>query len=30
VETMPEVQAMPSYPADGSVQIINGAVVVKF
>ena len=30
LEASPEVQAMPSYPADGSVQIINGAVVVKF
>lgn len=30
VEPWPEVQAMPSYPADGSVQIINDAVIVKF
>ncbi len=30
VETMPEVLEMPSYPADGSVRIINDAVVVKF
>lgn len=30
LESLPEVQAMPSYPADGSVQIIRDAVVVKF
>ena len=30
VESLPEVQAMPAYPADGSIQIINDAVVVKF
>lgn len=27
---LPEVQAMPSYPDDGSIQIINNTVVVKF
>lgn len=26
---LPEVQAMPNYPADGSIRIINGGVVVK-
>ena len=26
----PEVQAMPSYPADGSIQVLHGLVVVKF
>ena len=30
LETLPEVQAMPSYPADGSIRIINDVVVVKF
>ena len=30
VESLPEVQAMPAYPADGSIRIINDAVVVKF
>ena len=30
VRFLPEVQAMPCYPADGSIQIINDAVVVKF
>jgi len=30
LDTLPEVQAMPSYPADGSIQIINDMVVVKF
>lgn len=27
---LPEVQAMPSYPDDGAIQIINNTVVVKF
>lgn len=27
---LPEVQAMPSYPDDGSVKVVNGTVVVKF
>ena len=30
LDTLPEVQAMPSYPADGSIQIIDDVVVVKF
>ena len=30
LESLPEVQAMPSYPTDGSVRIIRDAVVVKF
>ena len=30
LDSRPEVQAMPSYPADGSVQIIDDAVIVKF
>ena len=30
LDSRPEVQAMPSYPADGSIKIIDGAVVVKF
>ncbi len=30
VETWPEVLEMPSYPEDGSVQVIRDAVVVKF
>ncbi len=30
VESQPEVQTMPTYPADGSIQIINDVVVVKF
>ena len=30
LEASPEVQAMPSYPADGSIQIINDSVVIKF
>lgn len=29
-EALPEVQEMPNYPDDGSIQIINGTVVVKF
>ena len=29
-ERLPEVLAMPRYPADGSVRIVNGAVVVRF
>ena len=29
-ENLPEVEAMPSYPDDGSIKVINGAVVVKF
>lgn len=27
---MPEVQKMPSYPAEGSIKIIDGVIVVKF
>ena len=27
---LPQVRDMPSYPADGSVQIVNGTVVIKF
>lgn len=27
---MPEVEAMPSYPYDGSVRVIDGVIVVKF
>ena len=30
LEASPEVQAMPSYPADGSIKMMDGAVVVKF
>ena len=30
LETRPEVQAMPTYPADGSIQIIDDVVVVRF
>ena len=30
VESLPEVQAMPAYPADGSIRIIDDAVIVKF
>lgn len=30
VESMQEVQDMPSYPDSGSVRIINGVIVVKF
>lgn len=30
IEKLPEVQAMPSYPRDGSVRIVNDVVVVKF
>ena len=30
LESLPQVQAMPSYPADGSIQIIDETVVVKF
>ena len=30
LDSRPEVQAMPSYPADGSVQIIDDTVIVKF
>ena len=26
---IPEVAAMPCYPADGSIRIINGTVVIK-
>ena len=29
-ERLPEVLAMPRYPADGSVRIVSGAVVVRF
>ena len=29
-EAWPEVQAMPEYPADGSIQIVNDVLVVKF
>lgn len=30
IESLPEVQAMPSYPSAGSIQIVNGVIVVKF
>lgn len=30
IEKLPEVQAMPFYPQDGSVRIVNDVVVVKF
>ena len=30
METLPEFQAMPSYPADGSIRMIRDLVVVKF
>ena len=30
VKTWPEVQAMPSYPAADSIQVIHDVVVVKF
>ena len=30
VEKLPEVQAMPHYPDDGSIQVIQDTVVVKF
>ena len=30
LKNLPEVQAMPCYPADGSIQVIGGTVVVKF
>ena len=30
LESLPEVQAMPSYPADGSIQVIEDTVIVKF
>lgn len=30
VQTWPEVQAMPSYPDDGAIQIIRDVIVVKF
>lgn len=30
VEDLPEVKAMPSYPDDGSIKVINEKVVVKF
>ena len=29
-ETWPEVREMPEYPADGSIQIVNGVLIVKF
>lgn len=29
-QSLPEVEAMPSYPDDGSIQIIDSTVVVKF
>lgn len=29
-EELPEVQEMPAYPADGSIRMIDGVVVVKF
>ena len=29
-EAWPEVQAMPAYPADGSIQTVNGVLIVKF
>lgn len=30
IQSLPEVQEMPDYPADGSVRIIDGKIVVKF
>ncbi len=30
IESMQEVQDMPSYPEDGSVRIIDGVIIVKF
>jgi len=30
VEQLPEVQAMPHYPDDGSIQVIQDVVVVRF
>ncbi len=30
IESLPEVQEMPSYPYAGSVCIINGIIIVKF
>ena len=30
LEFLPEVQTMPTYPADGSIQIVDDVVVVKF
>ena len=29
-ENWPEVKAMPCYPADGSIRVVNDVVVVKF
>ena len=29
-KNLPEVQAMPCYPEDGSIQVIGETVVVKF
>jgi hypothetical protein len=29
LEALPEVQAMPAYPADGSIQIVRDVIVVK-
>ena len=29
-EELPEVKKMPSYPADGSIQVVKGTLVVKF
>ena len=29
LESLPEVQAMPAYPADGSIRIIRDVIVVK-
>lgn len=30
IESLPEVQGMPSYPAAGSIRVVNGIIVVKF
>lgn len=30
IESLPEVQGMPAYPAAGSIRIVNGVIVVKF
>ena len=30
VESLPEVKGMPSYPAVGSIRVVNGVIVVKF
>lgn len=30
IESLPEVQGMPAYPAAGSIRVVNGVIVVKF